>query len=90
MIYSELQTAIADYTHRSDLVAKIPSLIAQAEAKLFRELNIKALNIILAGTTTGEYITLPLPARSMKVFSLPSQTGAYSPRSPFEVLSKSF
>ena len=59
MIYSELQTAIADYTHRSDLVAKIPSLIAQAEAKLFRELNIKALNIILAGTTTGEYITLP-------------------------------
>lgn len=59
MIYSELQTAIADYLHRTDLTAKLPSFIAQAEAKLFRELNIKALNIIVTGTTTGEYVTLP-------------------------------
>lgn len=59
MIYSELQTAIADYMHRTDLTAQIPNFIARAEAKLFRELNIKALNIITTGTTTGEYITLP-------------------------------
>lgn len=59
MTYSELKTAIADYLHRTDLTTKIPQFIERAEAYLFREINIKDLRVSVAGTTTGEYVTLP-------------------------------
>jgi len=59
MTYSELKTAIADYLHRTDLTTQIPQFIERAEAALFREINVKDLRISVAGTTTGEYATLP-------------------------------
>lgn len=59
MNYSELKTAIADFLHRTDLTARIPQFIERAEAALFREINVKDLRISVAGTTTGEYATLP-------------------------------
>ena len=59
MTYSELQTNIASYLHRTDLAAKVPGFIALAEAFMFRELQVKEMQISVAGTTTGGYGTLP-------------------------------
>jgi hypothetical protein len=59
MNYSELQTKVAAYLHRSDLTALVPDFIALAEAYLFRELQVKELQISTTGTTTGEYADLP-------------------------------
>lgn len=59
MTYSELQTNVIGYLHRSDLAAKLPSFIALAESFLFRELQIKKLQLSVTGTTTGEYADLP-------------------------------
>lgn len=59
MTYSELQTNIATYLHRTDLAAVIPSWIALAEASLFRELHVKELQTSVSGTTTSGYADLP-------------------------------
>lgn len=59
MNYTELQTQVADYLHRSDLASKIPTFIELAESYLFRELHIKEMQISVAGTTTSGYADLP-------------------------------
>jgi len=59
MTYATLQTDVADYLHRDDLTAKMPTFVAQAEAMLFRELNLKNLETSVTGTTTDGLITLP-------------------------------
>lgn len=59
MNYTDLQTNVANYLHRSDLAAKIPGFIALAESMLFRELQVKEMQVSANGTTTGEYGTLP-------------------------------
>jgi hypothetical protein len=59
MNYATLQTDAADYLHRTDLTAKMPGFIALAESTIFRELHVKDMAVSVAGTTTGEYATLP-------------------------------
>ena len=59
MIYSELQTEVANYLNRTDVAAKVPTWIAIAEASLFRELHIKELQVSVTGTTTAGYADLP-------------------------------
>jgi hypothetical protein len=59
MTYATLQADIADYLHRTDLTALLPSFISRAEAFLFRELQVKDMGVSVAGTTTGEYANLP-------------------------------
>lgn len=59
MNYSDLKTQVANYLHRTDLAGQIPTFIALAESFLFRELHIKEMQISVAGTTTGGYVTLP-------------------------------
>jgi len=59
MTYTGLQTEVANYLHRTDLTAQIQMFITLAESYLFRELHIKEMEISVAGTTTGGYITLP-------------------------------
>lgn len=59
MTYSELKTNVAAYLHRNDLTSLVPSFISLAEAYMFRELQIKQLQVIATGSTTGEYATLP-------------------------------
>lgn len=59
MNYTSLQTNIADFLHRTDLTSKIPTFIELAEASLFRELNVKEMQVSVSGTTTGGYATLP-------------------------------
>ena len=59
MTYSELQTQILAYLHRTDLAAQCPTFISLAEAYLFRDLHVKELQVSVTGTTTGGYGTLP-------------------------------
>lgn len=65
MTYAELQTNIAAYLHRTDLTSRIPTFIGLAEAFLFRELDIKELQLTAALTTTGEYADLPVDFGSL-------------------------
>lgn len=59
MSYATLQTDVADYLHRTDLTAKLPTFVSLAEAVLFRELNVKDMGVSVDLTTTGEYCDLP-------------------------------
>lgn len=65
MTYAELKALIADYLHRTDLTAKIPGFIGLAEAFLFRELNIKALEISAPGVAVDGLIPLPADCASV-------------------------
>lgn len=60
MTYATLQTDIAAQLNRTDLTAKIPGFIARAEAMLFRELQIRELQVSVDGTTTDDYSDLPV------------------------------
>ena len=59
MNYATLKTLVLDYLHRTDLTDKLATFVTLAEALLFREINIKALEIAVTGTTTGAAIALP-------------------------------
>lgn len=59
MNYTQLQTQVASYLHRTDLTVQIITFIELAESYLFRELHIKEMQIAVTGTTTGGYATLP-------------------------------
>jgi hypothetical protein len=59
MNYTQLQTQVASYLHRTDLASQIPTFIELAEAYLFRELHIKEMEVSVAGTTTSGYADLP-------------------------------
>ena len=59
MTYTQLQTDIAGYLHRTDLAAKIPGFIALAESAMFRELNIKDIQVLDEGQTSEGFIYFP-------------------------------
>lgn len=59
--YSELKTAIADWSHRSDLTAKIPDFITLAESRINRviQFNEQEIETSLTATVSSRYIDLP-------------------------------
>lgn len=59
--YAQLQTAAANYLHRSDLTSRIPEFIALAEAVLNRELRLrpKESDESLTGVVGSRFIPLP-------------------------------
>jgi hypothetical protein len=57
--YSDLQTSINNWLHRSDLTSVIPDFIALAEADIYRRLRVT--NMENTGTTTLSAETLALP-----------------------------
>ena len=59
MNYTTLKTLVADYLHRTDLTDKLETFIALAESLLFREINIKALEVAVTGTSVAGSIALP-------------------------------
>ena len=59
MSYATLKTDVADYLHRTDLTAKMASFITLAEYSLFREIQVKDTELIVAGVTVGQYGDLP-------------------------------
>lgn len=77
--YSDLKTEIANWIHRTDLTANIPTFIQLAEAKITN--NIKGLSLETSTTSTLTagigYIALPTDYREMQsivVLSNPTRT----------------
>ena len=65
--YSDLLSAVADWTHRTDLAAKVPSFLALVETSFNRRLRCREMETALASTAlaSGQF-TLPADFLSFK------------------------
>jgi hypothetical protein len=57
--YAALLAQVADWSHRADLVARVPGFIEVAERELFRELSLRSIEASTSGTTSGATIAIP-------------------------------
>lgn len=57
--YTELQTALTNWSDRTDLSARMPEFIALAEAKLNRTLRVRRMLSATTDTMSSSAITLP-------------------------------
>ena len=86
--YSDLQTSLATWLHRSDLTALIPDFIALAEAKLSGDLQARSMEVRTTLTTTAgnAYVTLPTDMLEMHRLTVKSDpVYVLSYRSPDEL-----
>lgn len=86
--YSDLQTAVANWLHRSDLTALIPDFIMIAEARLSGDLQARTMETRTTLTTTAgnAYVTVPsdlLEMHRLIIKTDPVQVLSY--RSPDEL-----
>lgn len=72
MTYSELQTQIASYLHRTDLAAAIPGFIQLAEGSLFREISPPETEIVATGSTALGYAVLPADFGTLQKLTITS------------------
>lgn len=78
--YSELKTAIADWTHRGDLTSYLDTFIDLTEARMNRELRMSEMETRATITATSEYTALPSGAmeiRNVQTNTSPVQTVGY-------------
>lgn len=73
--YTELKTAVANWTDRDDLEDRIPEFIALAEARLNRNLRIRSMEVRQKATTVPEQRTLSLPPRYIQMRNFQVNTG---------------
>lgn len=59
MTYTELQTRADSFMHRTDLTTLWPTFIALAESAIFRELDLREMEVSVTGTAVDGFITLP-------------------------------
>ena len=86
--YSDLQTSVANWLHRSDLNALIPDFIALAESKLSGDLQARSMEVRTTLTTTAgnAYVTLPTDMLEMHRLTVKSDpVYVLSYRSPDEL-----
>lgn len=57
--YATLKTSIAAFLHRADLTSIIPEFIADAEARIYNELRIRAMEAAFTGVTASGVVALP-------------------------------
>lgn len=57
--YSNLQTALANALHRSDLTNYIPDFVALCEDKLNKRLRLRAMENRVTSSISAEYVALP-------------------------------
>lgn len=57
--YAELQTAVANWIHRSDLTTYIPDFITLGETRIMREVRTKDMETALSDTISSGVISLP-------------------------------
>ena len=57
--YSELQSAVASWLHRSDLTPYISDFITLGETRIFRELRVKDMEATLSATVSAGVIATP-------------------------------
>lgn len=75
--YSELQTAVAQWMHRSDLTSVIPDFIALVEEKMNRYLRTKDNELALSATAiTNNLITIPANVVGVKTLWLDGYEGS--------------
>lgn len=75
--YSDLQTAVASWLHRSDLTSIIPDFITLAEAKLNRILRLRAMENTDTGTVAAT-VSLPTGFVEMRSLTVSSGGNTYS------------
>jgi hypothetical protein len=68
--YTNLKAEIADWLDRDDLTSRIDTFIDLAEAKLSREIRVRAMLKRASGSLTGRYMALPSGYRGMKILRL--------------------
>lgn len=61
--YTELQTAVAGWLHRSDLTARIPEFIALAESEINADMRLRLMESDESLTLSAAATTVALPAR---------------------------
>lgn len=74
--YAELQTAVQDWLHRSDLATITPDLIRLGELRIFREVRCRVMESALNGTIASGVLALPADYLDLKfayVDGTPSQ-----------------
>jgi hypothetical protein len=64
--YSELETSIGRWLHRTNLEAIIPDLIALAEARIYRELRIRCMETQLSAAIASGVLAVPTGYIEMK------------------------
>jgi hypothetical protein len=64
--YAELQAAVANWMHRTDLTAKIPDFITFAENKIYRDLRVRCMEEPLSGTIANEVLAVPASYLELK------------------------
>jgi hypothetical protein len=64
--YSELKTAIASWSHRTDLTNYLADFITLAEEKLFSELKVKDMEARTDYTPTSRYLATPTRMTSIR------------------------
>jgi hypothetical protein len=76
--YAELQTAVADWLHRTDLTTKIPDFIALAESAMSARIKCRSMEArsTLTCTASSAYVTLPTDMIEMRRLTLSSTTPA--------------
>lgn len=79
--YSELQTAVGNWLHRSDLSGIIPDLITLGEKRIFRQVRCRVMETTLSGTIASGVIAVPADFLELKY--------AYINTTPVSVLKKS-
>lgn len=81
--YSDLNTAVANWSGRSDLTSRIPEFIVLAEAKMNRKLRTKDMETKNATfSITGEYVATPTGFGGVRSFYLntsPKQNLSFMP-----------
>lgn len=70
--YANLQTALANALHRSDLTSIIPDLITLAEDKLNKRLRLRALETRSTSSVSTEYVALPTDFLALRNIQLNS------------------
>lgn len=72
--YTNLQSAIINALHRSDLSASVPDFISLAEDKLNKRLRIRAMESRVTASINAEYASLPdgfLAMRNVQINAVP-------------------
>ena len=72
--YSELQTAVSNWLHRSDLTSYIPDFITLAETRIYREVRARDMETAFSDTIASGAVALPTSYIDLK--------HAYISRSP--------
>lgn len=65
--YSELQTAVANWVHRSDLTTLIPDFIMMGEKRIFRDVRCRVMESALSGTTASGSVAVPSDYLELKL-----------------------